>query len=67
MLSKQTNRYRIRRCEGNHGCWMLVHLRGDGSEIDSFGGYTTSYSIDSLLKHAGHLQPRSGDQVELVP
>lgn len=60
-------KYRIRRCEGNRDAWMLVALRDDGTEIDSFGGWTTSYSVDSLLKHAGHPTPKPGEIVELIP
>ena len=60
-------RYRIRRCEGNRDAWCLIALRDDGTEIDSFGGWTAGYSLDSLLKYARHLQPQPGDLVELVP
>ena len=66
-MSRLTRRYRIRHCEGNQEAWLLIALRDDGSERDSFGSYTTSYSIDVLLKHAGHLTPQPGDHVELVP
>jgi hypothetical protein len=59
--------YRIRPCEGNKDAWCLVALREDGSEIDSYGGFTTACSLDSLLKYAGHLQPKPGDRVEFVP
>lgn len=59
--------YRIRRCEGNRDAWMIAALRPDGTEIDSYGGWTTSYSVDALLKNSGHLTPKSGDKVELVP
>jgi hypothetical protein len=61
-------RYRIRHCNGSKEAWCLIHLReSDGSEVDSYGGYTTSYSLDSLLKYAGHLTPQPGDLVEFVP
>lgn len=59
--------YRIRRCEGNTSAWCLIALRDDGTEIDSYGGYTTAMTLDSLLKYAGHLTPKLGDRVELVP
>ena len=59
--------YRIRPCEGNKAAWCLIALRADGTEIDSFGGYTTSYSLDLLLKHAKHLTPKPGDRVDFVP
>jgi len=59
--------YRIRRCHGNAAAWCLIALRADGTEIDSFGGYTTSTRLDLLLKHAGHLTPQPGDTVEFVP
>lgn len=58
--------HRIRRCNGNKAAWMLVALRDDGSEIDSYGGYTTALSIDALLKYAGGLLPQPGDLIELV-
>ncbi len=57
--------YRIRRCNGNKAAWLLVRLV-DGMELDSFGSYTTSMSLDGLLKYAGHLTPQPGDMVELV-
>lgn len=60
-------RYRIRHCEGAKAAWCLIRLQDDGTEIGSNGGYTTSYSLDLLLKYAGHLAPKSGDLVELVP
>lgn len=59
--------YRIRHCEGNKAAWCLVRLRPDGSEIDSYGGFTTAMSLDSLLAHAGHLTPKPGDDVEFIP
>ena len=48
---------RIRRCDGNKAAWLLVAIRADGSESDSFGSYATAMSIDGLLKspHAKHL------------
>jgi hypothetical protein len=64
---REPRRYRIRHCEGAKDAWCLIALRDDGTEIDSYGGYTTSYSLDLLLKHAGHLKPMPGDRVELVP
>lgn len=59
--------FRIRRCNGNKAAWCLIQLRPDGTEIDSYGGYTTSMSLDSLLARAAHLTPAAGDRVELVP
>ena len=67
MSAAKPNRYRIRHCEGNREAWCLHALRDDGSEITSYGGWTTAYSLDSLLKYAGHLTPQSGDLVELIP
>ncbi len=58
--------HRIRRCGGNKDAWCLIALRDDGSEIDNYGGYTTSLSLDSLLKRAGGLLPAPGDTIELV-
>lgn len=60
-------RYRIRRCAENPACWRLVRLTRDGAESNAFGSYTTAYSLDRLLEHAGHLAPQPGDKVELVP
>lgn len=62
----EPRKYRIRRCNGNKQAWLLVALRSDGAESDSFGSYTTAMSLDALLKHAGHLTPRPCDNVELV-
>lgn len=59
-------RYRIRRCNGNRDCWMIVMLRGDGSEYDSYGTYTTSTSLDLLMKYAGSLTPNAGEHVDFV-
>ena len=59
-------RFRIRRCGGNRSAWLLVMLAADGSEYGCFGCYTTSYSLDLLLKHAGSLAPKPGETVELV-
>lgn len=62
-------KYRIRRCNGNRDAWMIARLREDGTEIESYGGWTTSYSIDSLLKGTpgnDHLVPKPGEGVELV-
>lgn len=61
------SRYRIRPCEGNTQAWCLIALRDDGSEVDSYGGYTTAMSLDALLRHARHLTPMPGDSVELIP
>lgn len=58
--------HRIRRCNGNRAAWCLVALRDDGSEIESFGGYTTALSIDDLLKRARGLLPASDDVVQIV-
>ena len=58
--------HRIRRCNGNRNAWCLVALRDDGSELDSYGGYTTAMTIDALLRHAGGLLPGQGDLVEIV-
>lgn len=58
--------HRIRRCEGNRAAWCLIALRDDGTETDSFGGYTTAMSLDDLLRHAGGLLPASDDVVQIV-
>lgn len=58
--------HRIRRCKGNREAWCLVALRDDGSEINSYGGYTTSMSLDSLLRHARGLLPSPEDVVQIV-
>jgi hypothetical protein len=58
--------HRIRRCKGNHAAWLLVALRDDGSEIDTFGGYTTAMSIDALLKHSRGLLPGPDDVVQII-
>jgi hypothetical protein len=59
-------RYRIRRCHGNTACWMLIALKSDGTESDSFGSFTTSTSIDLLLKYAGTLAPNAGEHVDFI-
>lgn len=56
--------YRIRRCDGNRAAWLLVRLDHAGEELTSFGAYTTALSLDSLLAHAGHLQPGPADRVD---
>lgn len=58
--------HRIRRCHGNRNAWCLVALRDDGTEIESHGGYTTSMSLDGLLRHAGGLLPSDDDVVQIV-
>lgn len=63
MTGKAT--HRIRRCDGNKNAWCLVALRDDGTEIDSFGGYTTAMTIDDLLKHSRGLLPSPEDLVEI--
>lgn len=60
------NSYRIRRCNGNKRAWLLIHLRKDGTEIESHGGSKTSVSIDSLLEDHRHPLPSPGDKIELV-
>jgi hypothetical protein len=45
---------------------MLVLLRDDGTEIDSFGGWITG-CLDTLLRIAPeHLRPRVGDTIDWV-
>lgn len=66
METRKPRRYRIRRCSANREAWMLVALRDDGSESDSYGSFATSTSLDMLIKHAGHLTPQHGDFVELA-
>jgi len=46
----ETRKLRIRRCNGNKAAWLLVAIRADGSESDSFGSYATSMSVDGLLR-----------------
>lgn len=59
-------RYRIRRCSGNTDCWMLVALNSYGDESMSHGSFTTSTSLDLLLKHAGHLMPNVGEHLDFI-
>lgn len=58
--------HRIRRCEGNKAAWCLVALRDDGSELTSYGGFTTSFSIDALLQHSRGLLPTADDVVQII-
>lgn len=58
--------HRIRRCNGNRKAWLLVALRDDGTEIESYGGQTTAMSLDTLLAHAGGLLPSPEDTVQIV-
>lgn len=59
---------RIRRCNGNKNAWLLCFLRDDGTESDSYGSFTTSYSVDSLLRDSpAHIRPAPDDKVELLP
>lgn len=58
--------HRIRRCEGNKAAWCLVALRDDGSELTSYGGFTTAMSIDALLQHSKGLLPAPDDVVQIV-
>jgi hypothetical protein len=44
----------------------LIALRDDGTEIDSFGGYTTAMTIDGLLKGSGGLLPSPDDTVQII-
>jgi hypothetical protein len=64
---KRGTRYthRIRRCRGNESAWCLVALRDDGTEIESFGGYITAFSIDELLKRSRGLLPTPDDVVQI--
>jgi hypothetical protein len=66
-LIESPRRFRIRHCVGNEAAWALILLRPDGTESDSYGSYTTSFSLDALLKNAGHLTPASYEHVELIP
>lgn len=59
-------RYRIRRCDGNRDCWMLVSLNTDGEERASPGTFTTSTSLDLLLTYAGTLTPNMGEHVDFI-
>lgn len=58
--------HRIRRCAGNRDAWCLVALNDDGSEMTSYGGFTTSISLDGLLRHARGLLPTPDDLVQIV-
>jgi hypothetical protein len=59
-------KFRVRRCEGNKSCWLLVRLRDDGTEIDSYGGWITG-QLDTLLRIAPeHLRPRVCDTIDWV-
>lgn len=53
------SKYRIRHCEGNKAAWCLIALDDDGTEIDSYGGYTTSYSLDSLFDECPPPNPQA--------
>ena len=66
MTTKVRYTHRIRRCNGDRSAWCLIALRDDGTEIDSFGGYTTAMSIDALLRHSKGLLPGPDDVVQLV-
>lgn len=57
---------RIRRCEGNKEAWCLIALRDDGTEIYSYGGYTTAMSLDALLKYSRGLLPTPDDLVQII-
>lgn len=57
--------HRIRRCGGNKQAWCLVALRDDGSELTSYGGFTTAMSIDSLLRGSRGLLPTADDVVQI--
>lgn len=56
--------YRIRRCDGNKDCWMLVFLREDQTEIEVYTRGCTSYSVDRLL--AANLKEIAGKRGELI-
>lgn len=58
--------HRIRRCEGNKNAWCLVALRDDGSELRSYGGFTTAMTIDDLLRYSRGLLPSADDVVQIV-
>lgn len=58
--------HRIRRCHGNREAWCLVALRDDGTEMESYGGYTTSTSLDGLLQHALGLLPGPDDVIQII-
>lgn len=58
--------HRVRRCNGNRAAWLLVALRDDGSEIESYGGSVTSMSLDGLFRHSGGLLPGPGDAIEFL-
>ena len=55
--------YRIRHCDGNRSAWLLNALQEDGSEAQSYGSYTTSHSLDTLLDHPRNLHPLVGETV----
>lgn len=59
-------KYRIRRCKGNTAAWCLTHLRPDGTEIDSYGGFKTALSIDALLADPRSPSPQPGDKMEFI-
>ena len=66
MIRRKRPTHRIRRCNGNREAWLLVVLRDDGSELESFGSYTTGMSIDSLLREQAGRLFLPGDTIELV-
>jgi hypothetical protein len=61
---RKPQKYRVRRCTGNRAMYCLIALRDDGTEIDSYGGWTTG-PLETLLRNApAHLQPRVGDTID---
>lgn len=65
-MRKPKYTHRIRHCEGNRDAWCLVALRDDGTELSSYGGFTTAMTIDDLLKHSRGLLPSADDVVQIV-
>lgn len=60
------NHYRIRPCNGNKQAWLLVRVREDGSESDSYGSFVTAMSVDGLLERAKYLRIQPSDRVEFI-
>lgn len=53
--------YRIRRCKGNRRFWVLVPLRDDGSEIETYLTGSTALHVSTL-----RAKVPDGSSVEIV-
>jgi hypothetical protein len=41
--------WRVRRCAGHYHAWILIGLRPDGTERDSYGSFRTALSLNDLM------------------